>query len=198
MEELQLIEKVNNKYELVDFDLIKKQLEDYCRDFQEIKDKETLKIAKGIKADFTKKIKLLKDTLKAYKNDYFERLDMQIKELSTLLENAENKQKEEIEKYTYQKALAKYYELLDWFSVQDKYSHSALDTVLDTLDIDLKLEKWNVESAKETILKSKVEETHTFVFRCNEEKAKEIENLLAQIESKGISITETIDLIKGE
>ena len=55
-----------------------------------------------------------------------------------------------------------------------------------------------MESAKETILKSKVEETHTFVFRCSEEKAKEIEDLLAQIENKGISITETIDLIKGE
>ena len=102
MGDLQVIEKVNNKYELLNFDLIKKQLEDYCRDFQEIKDKETLKIAKGIKADFTKKIKLLKDTLKAYKNDYFERLDMQIKELSTLLETAENKQKEEIEKLVFE------------------------------------------------------------------------------------------------
>ena len=196
MEELQLIEKVNNKYELANFDLIKKQLEDYCRDFQEIKDKETLKIAKGIKADFTKKIKLLKDTLKAYKNDYFERLDMQIKELSTLLENAENKQKEEIDAYITSKAQDKYNELAILFkNLQIDYS---LDAVLQALDIDLKLEKWSVESAKETILKSKIEETHTFVFRCNEEKAKEIENLLAQIENKGISITETIDLIKGE
>lgn len=196
MEELQVIEKVNNKYELADFDLIKKQLKDYCRDFQEIKDKETLKIAKGIKADFTKKIKLLKDTLKAYKNDYFERLDMQIKELSTLLENAENKQKEEIDAYITLKAQDKYNELAILFkNLQLDYS---LDAVLKALDIDLKLEKWSVESAKETILKSKVEETHTFVFRCNEEKAKEIENLLAQIENKGISITETIDLIKGE
>ena len=196
MEELQLIEKVNNKYELANFDLIKKQLEDYCRDFQEIKDKETLKIAKGIKADFTKKIKLLKDTLKAYKNDYFERLDMQIKELSTLLENAENKQKEEIDAYITSKAQDKYNELAILFkNLQIDYS---LDAVLKALDIDLKLEKWSVESAKETILKSKIEETHTFVFRCNEEKAKEIENLLAQIENKGISITETIDLIKGE
>lgn len=196
MEELQVIEKVNNKYELADFDLIKKQLKDYCRDFQEIKDKETLKIAKGIKADFTKKIKLLKDTLKAYKNDYFERLDMQIKELSTLLENAENKQKEEIDAYITLKAQDKYNELAILFkNLQIDYS---LDAVLKALDIDLKLEKWSIESAKETILKSKVEETHTFVFRCNEEKAKEIENLLAQIENKGISITETIDLIKGE
>ena len=198
MEELQLIEKVNNKYELLDFDLIKKQLEDYCRDFQEIKDKETLKIAKGIKADFTKKIKLLKDTLKAYKNDYFERLDMQMKELTSLLEKAENKQKEEIEKYTYQKALAKYYELLDWFMVQDKYSHSALDTVLDTLDIDLKLEKWTVENAKDTILKSNLEETHVVVFRCTETQAKEINILLEEIKHRGISITETIGLTKGE
>lgn len=196
MEELQVIEKVNNKYELADFDLIKKQLKDYCRDFQDIKDKETLKIAKGIKADFTKKIKLLKDTLKAYKNDYFERLDMQIKELSTLLENAENKQKEEIDAYITLKAQDKYNDLAILFkNLQLDYS---LDAVLKVLDIDLKLEKWSVESAKETILKSNYEETHTFVFRCNEEKAKEIENLLAQIENKGISITETIDLIKGE
>ena len=196
MEELQLIEKVNNKYELADFDLIKKQLEDYCRDFQEIKDKETLKIAKGIKADFTKKIKLLKDTLKAYKNDYFERLDVQMKELSSLLEKAENKQKEEIDAYITLKAQDKYNELASLFkNLQIDYS---LDAVLKALDIDLKLEKWSVESAKETILKSRYEETHTFVFRCNEEKAKEIEDLLAQIENKGISITETIDLIKGE
>lgn len=196
MEELQLIEKVNNKYELSNFDLIKKQLEDYCRDFQEIKDKETLKIAKGIKADFTKKIKLLKDTLKAYKNDYFERLDMQMKELSSLLEKAENKQKEEIDAFVSLKAQEKYNDLAILFNnLQLDYS---LDAVLKALDIDLKLEKWTIENAKEAILKSKYEETHTFVFRCNSDKAKEIENLLAQIEEKGISITETIDLIKGE
>ena len=80
----------------------------------------------------------------------------------------------------------------------NKYEHCALDTVLDTLGIDLKLDKWSVENVKESILKSKYEETHVVVFRCTDKQAKEINGLLEEIKNHGISITETIDLIKGE
>ena len=144
--ELVKIEKTDNKYMLDNFELVKQELADLVSYIAPVSDKDTLKVAKKIKADNNKKIKLLKDTLKAYKTDYFEILDSQVAELVEIITNSQEKQVKEIDEYLEKVAQDKRKELVEWIIDENE-----LDHYLEAGEIDLTLEKWSVEKVKEYI-----------------------------------------------